>query len=339
MLATFTTTGSGLGGHPQRVLAQGAGEAPDDDRVLLAVLARPQQPLAEVRVDGRVGAARRRAGQRERRGPHPLAADQQLGARGDERAVATTDAEDEAGREALAQDAEDRGGVVVARRVHLHFAGEHDLVQRPRPDALDAARDGALVVLGRHRALDRERADRVRIQSGSSAAASSVARRACSRSRTASASSPARTSAATVRRSSPPRRASAISGTCSDAGAKPRQCASRRPRRREGEAADGDEAAAGAGVGRVAVRRRAEGAPATRRRARSAPGRAPRAPSRSRARRAPRRHGRAARGRTTARPLPGARRPPPTDRRRARAARSPRRGRPRPWSARGRPPR
>jgi hypothetical protein len=68
---------------------------------------------------------------------------EQLGARGDERAVAAADAEDEAGREALAQDAEDRGGVVSRRRVDLHLAREHDLVQRAGPDALDAARDRA----------------------------------------------------------------------------------------------------------------------------------------------------------------------------------------------------
>ena len=42
----------------------------DDDGLLLAVLVRAQQLLAQVRVDGRVGLAPGRAGQRERRGPH-----------------------------------------------------------------------------------------------------------------------------------------------------------------------------------------------------------------------------------------------------------------------------
>ena len=36
--------------------------------------------------------------------------------------------------------------------MHLHLAREDDLVQRPRPDALDRAGHGGLVVLGRHRA-------------------------------------------------------------------------------------------------------------------------------------------------------------------------------------------
>ena len=59
----------------------------------------------------------------------------------------------EAGREPLAQDAEDRGGVVRRGRVDLHLAREHDLLERARADALDRARDRALVVLGRHASL------------------------------------------------------------------------------------------------------------------------------------------------------------------------------------------
>ena len=59
-----------------------------DDRVLLAVLLRAQELLAEVVVDRRVGAAADRAGEGERGGARAVAADEQLGARADEGGVA-----------------------------------------------------------------------------------------------------------------------------------------------------------------------------------------------------------------------------------------------------------
>jgi hypothetical protein len=123
--------GLGRGGDEDGVRGQRALDAPRDDRVLLAVLGRLEQLLAEVGVDGGVGAAARRAGQGHRARPQPVAAHEQLGAGGDERRVAAAGAEDEARRERLAQDAEHGSGVVRARRVDLDLAGEHDLVQAP----------------------------------------------------------------------------------------------------------------------------------------------------------------------------------------------------------------
>ena len=119
-----------------------------------AVLVGAQQLLAEVVVDRRIGAAARRARERERARAHALAADQQLRAGGDEGVVAAAGAEAEARRKALAQDAEDRRRVVRRRRVDLHLAREHDLLQRARADALDGARDRGLVVLGRRARRD-----------------------------------------------------------------------------------------------------------------------------------------------------------------------------------------
>ena len=58
----------GRGRHPDRVRPQRLGDPPHDDRVLVAVLVAAQQLLAEVVVDGRVGAAPRGAGQRDRAG-------------------------------------------------------------------------------------------------------------------------------------------------------------------------------------------------------------------------------------------------------------------------------
>ena len=48
----------------------------------------------------------------------------------------------------------------------LHLAGEDDLVERACPDAVDGARDGVLVVLGRHRARDPRGDGRIGVQVG-----------------------------------------------------------------------------------------------------------------------------------------------------------------------------
>ena len=58
-------------------------------------------------------------------------------------------AEDVAGRERRAQDAEHGRGVVVGGRMHHDLAGEHDLLERAGADLLDGARDRGFVVLGR----------------------------------------------------------------------------------------------------------------------------------------------------------------------------------------------
>ena len=112
MLAMRTSSGSGAAVDPDRMRAQRALDAPRDDRVLLAVALVAQQLLAEVIVDGGVGAAAGGAGERERADAVALAAHQQLGAGGDQRRVAAPDAEHEAGGELLAQHAEHRRRVI-----------------------------------------------------------------------------------------------------------------------------------------------------------------------------------------------------------------------------------
>ncbi len=107
-----------------------------------------------MRVDGRVGAAPRGAGQRDRADALALAAHEQLGAGGYQCGVATPDAEDEARGEGVAQHAEHGRRIVVARRVHLDLAREHDLLQIARADRLGGAGDRRLEMLGRHAARD-----------------------------------------------------------------------------------------------------------------------------------------------------------------------------------------
>ena len=109
-----------------------------NDRMLLAILDAAQQPLAEVVVDGRVGAAPRRAGERDACSPQALAAREQLGRGADERRLAAADGEHEAAAERLAQDAEHRRGVMRRGRVHVDLAREHDLLELAGPDQLTA---------------------------------------------------------------------------------------------------------------------------------------------------------------------------------------------------------
>ena len=291
--------------HPHAHRAQRADDAPGDDRLLLAVLVGAQQLLAEVVVDGGVGAAPRRAGQRERPGAQAVAADEQLGAGGDERALPAPGAEGEARREGLAQDAEHRRRVVRARRVDLHLAREDDLVQRSGADALDGSRDRGLVVLGRHRADHAIAPGRGGVEQRQRRAAQRLgaleqpARRARRDRRRERRRRPASASPRS------PRRAQRHLGHVQRGGLEARPVRRRAAVGREGEASDGHR--------RRRPRRRRVGhaAPASaRRRARSARRRGRRA--RPRDRPWPARNGRdrGARSRTSPRPG-GARRPPP----------------------------
>src|SRR5207244_662727 len=87
----------------------------------------------------------------------------------------------------LAQDAEDRGRVVVTAGVNLDLAREDDLLQRTGANPLDGAGDGVLVVLGRHGAGDasalrgvgvEQRQRRVEAQVGGAAREASARERA-----------------------------------------------------------------------------------------------------------------------------------------------------------------
>ena len=129
-----------LGLDPDRVRPQRARDAAGDDLVLLADLGAVQHLLAEVVVHRGVGAAPRRAGQRDGRGDRAPAADQQLRAGADEGGLGGADAEAEARREELAQRSQDRPGIVGGGRADRDLAGQHQLLQLPRRDPLDRRR-------------------------------------------------------------------------------------------------------------------------------------------------------------------------------------------------------
>src|SRR6266511_6052285 len=112
--------------------------------MLRAVLVAVKELLAEVVVDGGIGAAPRRPGERDGRRDRPAAAYQQLGARADERRLGRSDGETEAGREQLAQGAVNGGRVVRRRRLDEDLTREHDLLKLAGRDPLHGALDRAL---------------------------------------------------------------------------------------------------------------------------------------------------------------------------------------------------
>jgi hypothetical protein len=83
---------------------QRAGDPAGDDLLLLALLVRAQQLLAEVVVDRRIGRAARRARQRDRRGAQSLAAHSSSGEAATKAASPAAGAEHVAGLEGGAQD-------------------------------------------------------------------------------------------------------------------------------------------------------------------------------------------------------------------------------------------
>ena len=119
---------------PDRVRAQGADDPLGDDPLLAAVLVAAQQLLAEVVVDGGVGAAPGRAGEGDGRDAGAGAAHQQLRAGADEGRLGRAAAEAEAGRELLAHGAEEGRRVVGGAGADDDLAGEHDLAHLPRAD-------------------------------------------------------------------------------------------------------------------------------------------------------------------------------------------------------------
>ena len=175
---------------PDGVRAQRALDPPRDDPVLGAVLVGAQELLAEVIVDAGVGAAPRRARERDRRGDGAAAADEQLGAGADERRLRRADAEAEAGREELAQGAVERRRDRAPPALDLDLAREDHLLELAGSDPLHGALDRPLVVAPG----GRDAAHRVRPvglgSSGGSGCSRSPASRA--RSRDATSSGPAR---------------------------------------------------------------------------------------------------------------------------------------------------
>ena len=152
MLATRTSAGSGAAvthtewGRSARAIR----------RMTIAFSSRSlsllQQLLAEVFVDRRVGAPPRGAGERHRAGALAVAAHEQLGAGGDERAVTATDREHVARRERLPEQPQHGADVVIERGVDLHLAREHDLLELAGANPLHRPRHRLLVVRRGHRA-------------------------------------------------------------------------------------------------------------------------------------------------------------------------------------------
>ena len=170
MLATLTTAGSS-GAVTQTACGRSV------RAIRRATIACSSRSLAEPsscspRWSSTAGSAERRIepASATRRRAQPLAPHQQLRRGGHERAVAAAGAEHEAGAEGGAQDPERRGRVVRRGRVDRDLAGEHDLLERARADALDGAGDGLLVVLGRRDARDPEAARRARDRAAAAAA-------------------------------------------------------------------------------------------------------------------------------------------------------------------------
>ena len=240
-----------------------------------------QQLLAEVVVDGRVGAAARRAGERDaccarcpsrRTSSSGLAATNVALAAADAEARSTTGTP-RAGRRAPRPGRAARGAWTCTSRASTIFSSA------PGADPLDRARDRLLVVLGRHRADDlRSARPGAGSSSGSGASRSSPSR----------ARRPLEQLVGRRRRARRARRGQAHvarrggrarpRGRCSDAGAKPAPVRRRAAVGREGEAADRDRARRrGGAVRRVGDARRAASA----RHARATLARSARRPRRS----------------------------------------------------------
>ena len=168
------------------------------------------------------------------------------------------------------------------RRVDLDLAGEHDLLELARPDPLDGARDRRLVVLGRRDARRSEAPGGRRVEQRQRPRAQLAERaRSSARRRARSGMSSGAASAASVSRTSPPRRASATSGTVSDGRPEARPVRRAAAVGREREAADRDEPGAGGPSGASATAVAGELAPVRRDRPAKRPG--PRASSRAHA--------------------------------------------------------
>ena len=123
MLATLITSAPAPTSTQTECGRSGAHDPPATIALLVPVLVAAQQLLAEVIVDGGVGAAPGRAGQRDRRGAGAAAADEQLGLAPMKSASGVPTAEAEAGGELLAQRAEEGGGIVRGGGVDGDLAG------------------------------------------------------------------------------------------------------------------------------------------------------------------------------------------------------------------------
>ncbi len=235
--------GLGRGGDPDRVRAQRALDPPRDDRVLFAVARVAQQLLAEVRVDGGVGAAprsRRRARACETRWPSRRTSSSGL--------AAISVASPRPAQKTKQDGNSSRSTPNIAGRVVRRAARGPGPRARarsshpPRADQLDGARDRLLVVLGRHRAEHLEAARRRRVEQRqrrrrAARRRARAARRAAPRRRRRAATSAHSVSAALAR----PRRATRLtSGTTRQAGAEAAPVRRLRRRRARREAADGD---------------------------------------------------------------------------------------------------
>jgi hypothetical protein len=142
---------------PDRDRRQAALDPLRDDGVLGAVLVAVEELLAEVIVDGGIGAATRRSGEGHRRRNGAAAANEELRAGADERCLRRADAEAEARAEGLTERAEQGPGGMRSRSGDTDLAGEHELLDPAAADRADGIGDRLLVAGGRPGGADLDR--------------------------------------------------------------------------------------------------------------------------------------------------------------------------------------
>ena len=319
MLATLTISGSGAASTQTACGRRARTIRSATIALLAAVLVAAQQLLAEVVVDGGVGAAPGRAGEGDGRDAGARAAHQQLRAGADEGRLRRAAAEAEAGGELLAHRAEERGRVVGGGGADRRPRGRaRPCSISPAPIRSVAARDRRFEVARRAGAADLAPA-----RSGAGRAAAAASSRSAgqprrrARRRAPRRRRPGATTALTVRKRLARRcgRARARAGPAS-AGGSEDQVERAAALGVEGEAADPDRArrrragpAARRAIASPPIRRHSRGdvGEAAARRARPPRGRPRAPPGRTR--------GRAAPSRTSGRRPAARRRRPRRDRR------------------------
>ena len=152
-----------LGVDPDGVLSQGPLDPPHDDPVLFPHLGAAQHRLAKVVIDCGVRAAGCGSGERNRCCHRPRAAHEQFGARAEEGSLPGAEAEAEAGREEIAEGAEQRTRIMGCGGLDRQLAREHDLLDVRGADALDRRGHDPLVALRGVAAEDPSGRTRVRV--------------------------------------------------------------------------------------------------------------------------------------------------------------------------------
>ena len=156
------------------------------------------------------------------------------------------------------------------RGVDVDLARQHDLLELPGADPLDAPADRRLVVRGRHRADHLVVTDRGRDRAAAAAALAARPAAAATRAATSATVSSGSTSSIHREPRAPVRRASDTSGTINEAGANPSTCGRPRRRRSQTRIPRAPPGPARRAVAVVGERRRGQRPPARRHARRSA---------------------------------------------------------------------